>query len=287
MNGEHGLIDLDLWTYDIPFAAQRKQPDGTVEIFDFEYCKNLFYKRIEEVMKMAQIKTWEGFLTGTGNFRHELAKNLPYKGNRKQPRPWHYENMRLWLEHVQGAKVVDGMEADDALSIRQLELGEASCIVSRDKDLRMVPGWHFGYSCGKQRTFGPVLYDQIGELMLEGRGIKQKIRGGGLKFFYSQLITGDSTDNIQGLPGGGDVLAFNTLSDCYDEEEMFQRVWNLFYRKYQDSDRATERMLEDGQLLWMCRELHKDGSPVMWTFPFNPEVRETNNEDASVLPNTA
>lgn len=275
MHGEHGLIDLDLWTYDIPFAAQRKNKDGTVEVLPFDYCVHLFEKRLEEVKKMAGIKTWEGYLTGDNNFRHDIAVTRPYKGTRsKQERPFHYENMRVWLEHVQGAKVVHGMEADDILAIRMAELGEQACIVSRDKDLRMVAGWHFGYSCGKQKTFGPILYDEIGTIELIGRGKKKKLVGGGLKFFYAQLIMGDTTDNIGGLPYGGDVLAYAVLDGLQTEEEMFQAVWNLYYEYYEDEARASERMLEDGRLLWMCRELHEDGSPVMWAFPFEPEIRE-------------
>ena len=269
MYGEHGLIDFDLWTYDIAFSAQRKD-----EILPFDYCVKLFDKRMEEIKLMAGIKTWEGYLTGTGNFRHDIAVTAPYKGNRKQAKPFHYENMRVWLEHVHGVKVVDGMEADDMLSIRQMELGEKSCIVTRDKDLRMVPGWHFGYSCGKQKTFGPVLYDHMGELHLEGRGDKKKLFGGGIKFFYAQMIIGDRTDNILGVKGGGDVLAYNLLNGAETEEEMFQKVWNLHYQYYGDEDKASQRMLEDGQLLWMVREMDEKGNPVMWSFPLSPKIME-------------
>ena len=271
MHGEHGLIDFDLWTYDIPFAAQRKQPDGSVEVLPFEYCKDLFYRRMEEVQKMAGISTWEGYLTGSDNFRHAIAVTQPYKGTRTQDKPFHHENMREWLVSTQGVQVVHGMEADDMLAIRQMQLGENSTIVTRDKDLRMVPGWHFGYSCGKQKTFGPVLYDNLGSLELEGRGDKKKLHGGGLKFFYAQLITGDRTDNIRGLPGGGDVLAYETLKDLQTEEELFQAVWNLYYKRYGEQDIANARVLEDGQLLWMVRELN-DGNPVMWSFPFQPRI---------------
>lgn len=265
MHGEHGLIDFDLWTYDIPFAAQRGD-----KVFNFDYCVELFYRRLAEIKKMSGIKTWEGYLTGTNNFRHDIAVTVPYKGTRKQPKPFHYENMRTWLTAVHGVKVIDNMEADDILAIRQMELGESSCIVSRDKDLRMVPGWHFGYSCGKQKTFGPMLYDEIGLLEMEGRGDKKKIKGGGLKFFYSQLITGDRTDNILGLKGGGDVLAYTLLNDLQTEEELFQTVWKEYYRVYKEE--AKEKLLENGQLLWMVRELDENGDPVMWEFPFEPEI---------------
>lgn len=283
MHGEHGLIDFDLWTYDIPFAAQRKDKDtGEIDVLPFKYCIELFDKRIEEIKTMAGITTWEGFLTGDGNFRHAIAKNLPYKGNRHSDKPFHYENMRTWLEHKHGVKVINGMEADDMLAIRQIELGEQSCIVTRDKDLRMVPGWHFGYSVGAQKTFGPHLFDELGSLWLDGRGDKSKLIGGGLKFFYAQCIMGDRTDNIQGLPRGGDVLAYRTLNECRTEEEMFQKVWNLF-ADYYGEEAGSSRLLEDGQLLWMTRHLDENNNPILWQFPMEPVrfVESTESNDDS------
>lgn len=179
----------------------------------------------------------------------------------------------MYLEGHLGFKVVHGMEADDILALRQYQLGEKTCIISRDKDLRMVPGWHFGYSCGKQKAFGPFLYDSIGRLDLIGKGNKQKIQGGGLMFFYSQLITGDRTDNILGIPRAGDVRAYEELSECQSEEEMFQKVVQMYVSTFGEQY-GLERMLESGRLLWMTKELHEDGSPVLWEFPFEPEVQE-------------
>lgn len=273
MHGEHALIDGDLWTYDIAYAAQSKNPDGTLDIKPFEHCQKLIHRRLNEILTMSQCKTFEGYLTGKGNFRNDIAVTVPYKGTRKREKPFHYNNIRVYLEGHLGFKTVHGMEADDILALRQYQLGEKSCIISRDKDLRMVPGWHFGYSCGKQKSFGPQLYDEMGQLTLLGRGSKQKIQGGGLMFFYSQLITGDRTDNILGIPKAGDVRAYEELNECQTEEEMFQKVLNMYVRTFGE-ELGYKRMLESGRLLWMTKELHEDGSPVLWEFPFKPVLTE-------------
>lgn len=135
-------------------------------------------------------------------------------------------------------------------------------ICTRDKDLRMVPGMHFGWQCGKQGQYGPRQVTEIGELeLLNGK----KLVGNGIKFFYSQLITGDTVDNIPGLPKGGPVLAYNTLVDCETEEEMYEAVKALYEEKFPED--YEERILEQGQLLWMVRELDENKQPVMWKLP--------------------
>lgn len=141
-------------------------------------------------MKKLKCSKYEFYLTGDGNFRHDIAKQAPYKGNRKQPRPYHYKNVTEYLKFKYNATVVDGMEADDMLAIRQTELGDKSVIVSRDKDLRMVKGWHYGYAMSNQPEKDLEYIDEIGYLIKH----KSKLIGGGLKWFYAQCIMGDKTD---------------------------------------------------------------------------------------------
>jgi 5'-3' exonuclease len=90
--------------------------------------------------------------------------------------------------------------------------------------------------------------------------------GNGLRFFYSQLITGDTVDNIPGLPRGGPRLAFSTLDGLETEEEMFRAVEEAYKKKFPDDYR--ERILEQARLLWMVRELDAEGKPVMWELPY-------------------
>ena len=116
--------------------------------------------------------------------------------------------------------------------------------------------------CGAQPEFGPELVNEIGYLEPVYKDEKIKgLKGTGLKFFYSQLITGDRVDNIPGLPKGGPVLAFNTLDACHTEEELFREVSALYLERVPN---PQEYLLEQGQLLWMVQSLHEDGSPVMW-----------------------
>lgn len=253
------LIDADLWCYDIPFAAQSNK-DQPSKYFD--YCLDYAETRLEHILDATGCTSYEMYLTGDKNFRHDISTVLVYKGNRKSPRPWHYENMRLYLEYKHKAEVINGLEADDQLAIRSIALGDSACIVSRDKDLRMVPGWHYGYAVGNQPESPLEYISELGYLTLN----KNNLKGGGLKFFYAQMVMGDSTDNIQGLPKGGPVLAFKTLNELQTEAQMYEAVLNLYTHKLGEEE-GYRRLIEMGRLLWMVQKYDNKGEPEMWNPP--------------------
>jgi hypothetical protein len=275
------LIDGDILLYECGFGAETGwkaiYPDSP-DPPSWEYVAEMVDSRIEEICKA--VKATEKprlFITGKDNFREKIAKKAIYKGQRdKLAKPWHYNNIKAYLIGCYDAEVVDGMEADDKMCIIQtnnLNLDKKvedaynypfTIICTRDKDLRQCPGWHFGWELGSQPQFGPKLVDEIGEIHLSSDN--KKITGWGLKFFYSQLITGDRVDNIPGLPRKGPVEAFKLLANTTTHEEMEKAVvaaYKVFY-----GDVWREELLEQGQLLWMVRELDKDGNPVMWNIKY-------------------
>ena len=260
------LIDGDLLLYEVGFKGQYKDEEtGEIIPRDFDTVASYF----DEAVKQIEMECWATepsiiFITGKGNFRDEVAETKGYKANRRPDRkPFHFNNLKAYAKAHYDVQWVDGLEADDLLAITQMEAEPLTTVIcSRDKDLRMIPGMHFGWQCGLQQQFGPKPVDVIGELQLING---KKLVGTGLKFFYSQLITGDTTDNIPGLPRGGPTLAYRTLSDTTTEGEMFEAVRELYREKL--GDEGDQRMLEQGQLLWMVRELDEEGKPIMWRFP--------------------
>lgn len=255
------LIDADILAYEIGFASQKKIgeevfPDPVEDV----------NKRVDDKIKeiCAAVYATEPpklFLTGKRNFRYDIAKQQEYKGGRKKVKPFHWRYIRAYMEAQWGAVVVDGMEADDALAIEQMKhLSERNTIIcSRDKDLRQIPGYSYTWECGKQGEWGPEWIDEIGYIKLKG---PKKIVGTGLKFFYSQILTGDSTDTYGGLAGCGPIRAFAILNECETDEEMYEVVLDAFKNKYPDN--AEEMLLEQGRLAWMVRSLDEDGKPAMW-----------------------
>lgn len=259
------LIDADILLYEVGFACQYKDEEtGDIVPSSLEDV----VKCVDEKVALIQELTWADvepilYLTGKNNFREKIAVTKEYKGNRVAAKPFHYNNIKGYIKSNYNTVIADGLEADDLLAIEQTKRkGEGCIICSRDKDLRMVEGWHFGWECGRQPQFGPQQVDRLGELILDDKG---KIRGTGLHFFYSQLITGDTVDNIQGLKGQGDKAAFKCLEGCTTEREMYEAVRALYEEKVGEDWLAL--LKENAYLLWMVRELNENGSPVMWTPP--------------------
>lgn len=222
----------------------------------------------QEIVKLEKEKVYKP------NFREAVAKKKEYKVTRKASvKPLHYDNLTEYILAKYNCVMAEGLEADDLLSIYQREAEPLTTIIcSRDKDLKMVPGMHFSWACGKQKQFGPERVDEMGRLFPIYRGATTKgepklaeLKGTGMSFFAAQLLTGDSVDSIPGLPGCGPKKAFEALSPCVSVGELFIAVKELYVNKFGDTWEAE--LLEQGRLLWMVAELDEAGKPVMWTIP--------------------
>ena len=200
---DKAVIDADILVYRIGFATD-KEDEGTAMrtiagfledmiMFDLPYCDR-----------------WSLHLTGKGNFRDDFAVTAPYKGNRD------------YLAFSWDATIWDGIEADDAVAIECTELGDSGVLVSLDKDLDQVAGWHFNFVKNKLYYVTPEE---------------------GLYNFYKQFLTGDVVDNIKGVYGIGPKKA-DKLLEGKSEVEMWEiAVEHLGY----------DRALENGHLLYMIR----------------------------------
>lgn len=197
------------------------------------------------------------------NFRLEIAKDRPYKGNRVKNLPFHFYNILAYFMGNYDVHINEqGLEADDAICTYQQSSREDTIICSRDKDLRMQQGWHYSWECGKQGSIGPVFTDEIGWIEPPSRG---KILGYGKSFFYSQLLTGDTVDNIPGLPRCGAVGAYNILQGATTEDDLYERVRGAYEEKLGDG--YEDYLLEQGRLLFMVNKTDVNGQPRMWEVP--------------------
>ena len=247
------LLDGDILRFEIGFASEVgwKHKTDREELPPFDYVSEMLHLRLEYILNQCGAEDYTLYLSGDKSFRYDIAKTKPYKGTRKGTKPWHFDNLSAYMKGVLDAKVVYGIEADDALAIDHLGTPEDTIICTRDKDLRQVPGWHYSWELGQQPSFGPLIIEKSGNLNLTEK--TRKLTGTGLLFFYSQLLTGDTVDNIPGLPGCGPVKAYNLLKDTDDPFDVVSNAYN-----------DDELLLEQAQLLWIVRKLNEDGSPVMY-----------------------
>ena len=178
-----------------------------------------------------------GFLTGKGNFRFDVAKEKPYKGNRDEThKPVHAQAIKDFMIKTYEVVISENCEADDLLSIYQHESrdrGEDSVICTIDKDLDMVPGFHYNYA----KRVSYYIADCDAPV-----------------YFWRQMLTGDTVDNIPGIKGIGKktaekMLPFIDEPPHYTEYEMYEVVREAYLKEY--GDRADDMIIEVGRLLWM------------------------------------
>lgn len=221
---QHALIDADILNYRIGFATNTESQDVAIRTMA-GFLEDML------LFDLPEVQTWELHLTGKGNFREDIAVTAPYKGNRKgTEKPVHYHLLREYLVKAWGAIVSNGIEADDMLAIRSTELGYDSIIITLDKDLDQVVGWHYNF-VKKNKYF-------VNEVEADLN-------------FYTQFLTGDVVDNIKGAKGIGAKKAYKLLNGL-SKKEMWDVVVEVL---------GEERAIENGHLLYMLRSLDDKFEP--------------------------
>jgi 5'-3' exonuclease len=175
-------------------------------------------------------------------FRHELATTRPYKGNRdRSHRPTYEKEIRDFVKSTWPTVEAENEEADDLLGIRATELGEDCVIISVDKDLDQIPGKKYNLMHG-------VAYD-IDAAEAEYR-------------FAEQLLVGDQSDNVPGLPRIGKKKAQTALHSLKGDSDALWLEVVSQYMAHSPTEDWQEYMLEQGRLLYIRRQPGE-----MWQVP--------------------
>ena len=217
------LVDADIIAYRAAYSAKDEsevQARSTVD----DICSGIMYDCFYPYDYSLEDDTFF-YLTGSNNYRMEIAKIKPYKGTRKKEKPDHLKATRDQLKIRWLAEVIEGQEADDAIGIKATDLNGECIIASIDKDLLMIPGTHYNFA--KQE------WTEVDQAK-------------GDYFFYKQLLTGDQVDNIQGVPGVGPKKAERAYEGCTTVQDMYSKALEMYKGD-------TEALLENARLLWLRR----------------------------------
>jgi 5'-3' exonuclease len=182
------------------------------------------------------------YLSGPTNYRTGVATIKPYKGNRDPTKkPVHAPAIKELMRNRYNAITTDGIEADDAMATAHYAMWQqdemSSVIATIDKDLDTVPGLHHNFAREKPEERSYYVTPEEARIK-----------------FWKQMITGDTIDNIPGIPGAGPSKADKALGgwDGVDEREAYEIVRGLYVQSYKD--KADEALLEMGRLLWIQRK---------------------------------
>lgn len=222
------------------------------------YSRTNALSRITKAREMAGAERTVLHLTmadSTKADRRLIASVKPYQGQRdssRRPKNWGY--LREFFEGYRdndpqlAVQRWSTREADDGLAFAAMYGTTVAhneiALCSGDKDLRMVTGCtHVDWN-----TYETV-YVPPGAFHVEFNG---KVYGH--KWFWLQMLQGDTADNIPGLPRldgkpVGPVRAEKLLHPATNNAEAFSEVCDCYMLEYQDE--AADRFVEQAALLWM------------------------------------
>jgi 5'-3' exonuclease len=214
------------------------------------------HEMVAHLCQGAEADTCELWLSGPNNFRYNIYPE--YKAHRADMRrPVHEKVVKQYLIDQLGAQRTDGIEADDMLGIRQCEIDNNSIIVHLDKDMDQIPGRHYSWELKRK---GVVVREAKKYYVTEDEGNR---------FFFYQLLVGDSTDNIKGIPRIGKVKANSILSGNSIRE---------WYEATRDAYGADEELDMNAQCVYIWRKLGDN-----WKNLVNQNTGQTQDSKPSSL----
>jgi len=147
----------------------------------------------------------------------------------------HSGDAKAYIGQLDNCVIVDNIEADDLLGHWATQLVGESVVISVDKDLRQMEGTFFN----PHKRVGGVYAEEYAVVSREGGNL----------FFLEQMLSGDSMDNIPGLPGVGSKTAKKWIEEADDVPTM---VVDKYKEKFEDD--WEHHFLINGKLLFIQRE---------------------------------
>ncbi len=202
------------------------------------------------------------------NMRFSVLAYKPYQGNRVgKDKPALLEATRYavaqesnWLPEY-SVCMHHVLEADDGMIIEAHQYKQDGVTDSEDKDLRMTP-----YPFWDAKTGRIVQAKGFGEVFLRSTPAGSvKCLGLGLKFFWAQMLMGDTADNIKGverLNGKlcGPAATFEALNALHTQDEVANYVFDA-YRV------INQNPIPEAWLLWLLR------TPLDNVFTYFSEIK--------------
>lgn len=204
---------------DREFPEDLFETDVNVAFNKFQVSFERLLDFLEEQVNVDEVVFCNG---SKNNFRKDISAT--YKLNRTQKRPeilpLLHDMVKLEYNSIYG----DGVETDDVVATLWAEEVEKNgidsvVIMSLDKDYKQFPCWFYDYNY-KKRELVKISEQEANEN------------------FYSQMIVGDSADNIKVCKGYGKVYAEKLFKDAKNKYSLMNRTYRLYKQVYGDDAKA-------------------------------------------------
>ena len=207
--GKDNRLDKDdLFETDVDVAFD-KFTDG------FQRCLSF----LEDKVAVDEVVFCNGSIN---NFRKNITPT--YKANRTAKKPEILGALHNLVKFSYDSVWGDGVETDDVVATLWAEEVKKNgvdnvIIMSLDKDYKQFPCWFYDYNY-KNRELIKITEEEA------------------LNNFYSQMIIGDTADNIKVCKGYGKAYALKLFKDSKSEFSLISKTYRLYKQVYGDEARA-------------------------------------------------
>lgn len=246
------LIDGDLivyrlaWGIEASLKSERPISEYGIRSLVRGYVKNLL--TIKPMVAVNSHIAARIYLTASGaiNMRHKLATIIPYKASRRlKARPIAYDFIRdcIKKDFTSLVRETTSVEADDIIAIVAGMHNYEPTILSYDKDLLTIPGWHYNFNTNEYKFVTPA---------------EAKV------YFYGQMVTGDRADDVPSLfqlvqHYHGDKVANKYKKTAYKKRLLEQltpdlteqEMYAIIYKEAEEWKIPESALIEVGRLLWL------------------------------------
>ena len=244
------LIDAELFSIKAAFATENytlwdpeNHPDTWHYTIDYQEALANFTDQLHTINDLLPeyglVLCW-----GKGkSFRYDVWDT--YKSDRKKKLrsiPAGYQEFKKKLQEKFPSAALEGIEGDDVMGVLYCQ---NDVIVSEDKDLLTIPGLH-----------------------LRGGELVEVTKYAANHAFFTQVLSGDTTDSYPGLKKCGKVGASKILAKCKNENDMWHSVLTAYEKagfdeRFAISQARCARILRQGEYNF------KTNTPLMWNPPIN------------------
>lgn len=235
------LVDGDILLWQSSYVSEESIDWGdgiTSTTLNLDAAKEGITSSIKSLIERTKTDRAIICLTNDKNFRYVVLPS--YKHNRAETeKPKLYTDLKLFLTETQEVKTKEWLEADDVMGILGSSNPKKYIIATIDKDLKQIPGRHFNWKHDtKVRTVTKEEAD---------------------KYFYTQILTGDTTDGYGGCPGIGPKKAYKII------EENWPNPWPAIVEAYKAKGLTEEEALVQARVARILRYGEfKAGKPILW-----------------------